>query len=110
VEPNGIICLAHTGSAEERPGFAPVLDQWGSIHPHEPPEGGVDNVRVYRGYAGWTSRQLEGEMKRGSWLVLRVLPADLATDEPADLWEAVLDRHGPKYTRVKQVPRDPSLN
>ena len=81
VEPDGIICLAH-GSVKESERFAPVLDTWGSIDPRQPPPGGVDSVRVYRGYASWSARQLEGELDRGSWLVLDALPHDLATDQP----------------------------
>ena len=110
VQQNGIICLARGLSADERPGFAPVLDRWGSIDPRVPPPGGVDNVRVYRGYAGWSARQLEHELIRGSWLVVDPLPTDLASHEPSDLWEQVVERQGPRYKRLKNVPRDPSLN
>jgi putative transcriptional regulator len=110
VQPDGIICLARGISPDERPGFAPVLDRWGSIDPREPPPDEVDNVRVYRGYAGWSARQLESELARGSWLVTEAGPFDLTSDEPDDLWENVLDRQGPRYAHVKRVPRDPSLN
>jgi putative transcriptional regulator len=110
VEPDSIICLARGPSADEQPGFAPVLDRWGSVDPRKTPPDGVDNVRVYRGYAGWTARQLEFELARGSWLVTGVGPFDLTTDEPEGLWERVLERHGPEYARLKRVPRDPSLN
>jgi putative transcriptional regulator len=110
VEPDGIICLARGLSTDERPGFAPVLDRWGSINPRQPPPGGVDNVRVYRGYANWAPRQLEAELRRSAWLIANAHPEDLSTDEPTELWENVLDRQGPRYARVKAVPRDPSLN
>jgi putative transcriptional regulator len=109
VEPDGIICLAR-GASEEAPGFAPVLDTWGSIDPREPPPTGVDAVRVYRGYAGWSARQLESELARNSWLVLDALPSDLATTEPEDMWTRVLERQGPRYSRLTLVPRNPSLN
>lgn len=110
VEPDGIICLGRGISDEERPGFAPVLDTWGSIDPRQPPPGGVDSVRVYRGYAGWSARQLEGELARGSWLVFDAHPDDLTSPEPSEMWNRVLDREGPRYARIKRVPRDPSLN
>src|SRR5690242_9647387 len=67
VERDGIICLARGPSPDERPGFSPVLDRWGSIDPRESPPDGVDHVRVYRGYAGWSPRQLEFELARDSW-------------------------------------------
>jgi putative transcriptional regulator len=110
VEPDGIICLARGASPESRPGFEPVLDRWGSIDPREPPPGGVDHVRVYRGYAGWAPRQLEFELARGSWLVTAAGPFDVTSDEPDELWEHVLERQHPKYRKIKNVPRDPSLN
>jgi putative transcriptional regulator len=110
VETDGVICLARGASADERPGFSPVLDRWGSIDPRQSLPGGVDSVRVYRGYAGWTPRQLEFELGRGSWLVTDAGPFDLTTDEPDELWERVLERQGPSYARLKNVPRDPSLN
>ncbi len=110
VEPDGIICLARGMSAEERPGFAPVLDTWGSIDPREPPPGGVSNVRVYRGYAGWSQRQLEDELARGSWLVFNARAEDLSSDHPTEMWTRIIDREGPQYANIKRVPRDPSLN
>jgi len=74
------------------------------------PPGGIDLVRVYRGYAGWEPRQLERELERGSWLVLDARPGDLTAEEPTEMWDRVLERGGPKYARVKNVPRDPSVN
>ncbi len=110
VEPDGIICLARATTGDEAPGFAPVLDTWGSIDPRQPPPGGVDAVRVYRGYAGWSARQLENELDRGSWLVFDTRPGDLASDDPEDMWGQVLEREGPKFARLQNIPRDPSLN
>jgi putative transcriptional regulator len=110
VEPDGLICLGRGASPDEKPGFAPVLDRWGSIDPRKPVPGGVDYVRVYRGYAQWAPRQLEHELARQAWLVVDTVDQDLTTEEPQDLWENVLDRQGPRYARIKAVPRDPSLN
>lgn len=110
VEPDGIICLGRGAPNADTPGFVPVLDQWVSIDPREPPPVGVSEVRVYRGYAGWAPRQLESELARDGWLVVDALLADLTTDEPATLWERVVDRQGARVARIKRVPRDPSLN
>lgn len=110
VEPDGIICLGRGADAKEKPGFAPVLDRWGSIDPRQPPPGGVDAVRVYRGYAGWSRGQLEDELDRSSWLVFDAWPEDLTNPEPEDMWMRVIDRQGPKFEKLKNVPRNPSLN
>jgi putative transcriptional regulator len=111
VERDGIICLGRgREGTEERPGFIPILDRWGSIDPRESPPDGVGAVRVFRGYSGWSPRQLEGELERGSWLVVDADPDDVSCDEPEELWERVLDRQDADYSRLKRVPRDPSLN
>ena len=43
--------------------------------------------RIYCGYAGWGSGQLEGEIDRGDW---RIIPADSATvfvQDPYSIWD-----------------------
>ncbi|MDJ0852958.1 MAG: YqgE/AlgH family protein [Myxococcota bacterium] len=57
--------------------------------------------RGYVGYAGWGPSQLEGEMARRDWWVMRGDAATAFTDDPAGLWseliaqcEGVQARHG----------------
>src|SRR5437016_7086780 len=52
----------------------------------------VDDVRVFAGYAGWGSEQLQDEIAEGAWFVLEALPSDATTDDPNDLWREVLRR------------------
>jgi putative transcriptional regulator len=52
-------------------------------------------VRVYSGYAGWGSRQLATEVRRGAWVLDRADAASVFSPEPSKLWEKVyliLDR------------------
>jgi putative transcriptional regulator len=54
--------------------------------------------RVFTGYAGWVTGQLEGEMARGDW---QVLPSDeriLFSPDVAGLWQE-LSGHEPKPAR-----------
>jgi putative transcriptional regulator len=49
-----------------------------------------DEYRLYAGYAGWVTGQLEWEIKRGDWYLL---PADAATvfhDDESKVWPALL--------------------
>src|SRR5215213_49597 len=46
----------------------------------------VRRGRVYAGYSGWGSDQLEAEMELGSWIVEPPLPMELFPDDPATLW------------------------
>ncbi len=46
----------------------------------------IDELRVFVGYTGWSAGQLESELEQGAWFVVRALPADPFTSEPAALW------------------------
>lgn len=70
-----------------------------------------DNVvaRVFAGYSGWGSGQLEDEIGEGSWLIVEALPAD-PFDEPDEMWERVLRRQGGRLGLLASFPIDVSLN
>lgn len=69
----------------------------------------TSRVRVYCGYAGWGSGQLEAEIERNSWYVVAANPDDVFADD-RDLWRRVLHRMGGTYAAIAQLPDDPSLN
>lgn len=70
----------------------------------------VEHVRVFAGYAGWSSGQLEAEVAEGAWWVLDLLPADAFAPEPELLWRRVLLRQGPPIAFAAGYPDDPTLN
>jgi putative transcriptional regulator len=70
----------------------------------------VDDVRVFAGYAGWGSEQLRGEIAEGAWFVVDALPSDATTDEPEDLWRAVLRRQPGPLRNFANYPADISVN
>lgn len=72
--------------------------------------GTVGSLRVFAGYAGWSSGQLEEELVAGGWWVLDASPADAFSEEPSDLWHSVLRRQGGTLALVAAYPPDPSLN
>lgn len=53
-----------------------------------------DRLRVFSGYAGWTTGQLAGEIARGDWYVLPCDAAVLFTTPPERLWETLRKRGG----------------
>ncbi len=71
---------------------------------------GVCDVRVFAGYAGWASGQLEGEIANHSWWVVDAAVDDLFTDDPERLWAKVLQRQGGEMQWYAHFPLDPSLN
>ena len=66
--------------------------------------------RVFAGYAGWGSGQLEDELGREDWIVEPALPDDAFTEAPDELWGEVLRRKGGIYELVARMPEDPSVN
>ena len=67
-------------------------------------------IKMFAGYAGWSSGQLEEEMKRNSWLT-HPASLDLVFDaDPAQLWQSILRQKGWKYKLLAQTPEDLSLN
>ena len=67
-------------------------------------------VRGFVGYAGWSEGQLEGEMRRRSWITSAPRKAVLAGEKPAELWAAILEGMGPLYTLIAHTPENIHLN
>jgi len=72
--------------------------------------GSITDLRVFRGYAGWGSGQLEAEIESGSWLVLDSDPADVFTAEPDELWRNVLRRQPGRLGWLATAPDDLAWN
>ena len=66
--------------------------------------------RVFVGYAGWSPGQIEAELDEDSWIVVPAHPDDVFSEEPDDLWSAVLRRQGGPLALLATMPPDPSLN
>ena len=71
---------------------------------------GIEQVRVFAGYAGWGPGQLEGELSVDAWLILDARPEDVLCDEPNTLWRRVLARQGGDLALLSYCPPDPSSN
>lgn len=67
-------------------------------------------TRVFAGYAGWGSGQLEAEVERGDWMLEPAVPDDVFCAEPSALWSAVLVRKGGRFRLIASMPPNPSLN
>ena len=67
-------------------------------------------MRIFAGYAGWDSGQLEGEILRGDWYVVDAEGRDPFTADPEGLWRSVLRRQRDSLAYVANFPDDPSMN
>ncbi|MFV0458797.1 MAG: YqgE/AlgH family protein [Actinomycetales bacterium] len=72
--------------------------------------GRVSGLRVFAGYAGWSAGQLEDEIDDEAWFVVDAEPADAFSEEPGELWRAVLRRQSGALAYVASFPADPELN
>lgn len=114
VQGDSAICIARARSGGgEVPGFQPfsglvgTVDLGGAAEEVRP---GVEAVRIFAGYAGWSPGQLEAEIESGSWFTFEALPGDAFMTRPDDLWSMVLRRQGGILAAVAHFPPDPSLN
>src|SRR6266542_3739172 len=102
VSADSALGLASLATVEQRDddeplGFRRLYNGIGLIDLDAPPEvlaGEVSSLRIFAGYAGWASRQLESEIGEGAWYVVDAEPADPFSFHPDQLWRNVLRRQG----------------
>lgn len=70
----------------------------------------LGSLRIFAGYAGWSSGQLERERGQGAWYVVDSEPGDVSSPHPEGLWRAVLRRQRSALAMIATYPDDPSLN
>jgi putative transcriptional regulator len=75
----------------------------------EPAEEHSHPIKVYSGYSGWGSDQLEGEIATGSWYVAQASPDD-PFDSDDGQWRRVLRRQPGFLSVVSTYPDDLDLN
>jgi putative transcriptional regulator len=93
--------------------WSPILPDLGSVDLALDPADVADDVgrvRVFRGYAGWASGQLDGELSAGAWMVFAAQRDDVFTEAPDDLWRDVLRRQSGRVAWLANAPDDLSMN
>lgn len=113
VSPSAAICLGCTPPATEPDGWSPLFAGLGTVDLDRDPEDlsvPVHDIRVFAGYAGWGTGQVESEVAAGAWYVVDAHPTDTASPDPADLWRTVLRRQPVPLAMVANFPADPSMN
>ncbi len=110
VEPQAAIVVADFAD----PSVAEILalGSIGFLPPASGPEveDAIKRARVFAGYSGWGSGQLEAEMAEDSWIVEPARPEDVFAPDPSRLWEDVLRRKGRAFDLLRLMPADPTMN
>lgn len=70
----------------------------------------VDGLRLFAGYSGWGSRQLDTELLRNDWIVVEGFDGDVFAPRPEDLWREILRRQGGAVARLSLYPDSPMVN
>jgi len=110
VQPNGVLVLGEF--LDQADAAVPLFGALGFPALEEPDEVVplTTRRRIFAGYAGWGSGQLEDELAREDWILEEARPDDAFTEAPDELWADVLRRKGGIYELVARMPEDPSVN
>jgi putative transcriptional regulator len=113
VAPDAAICLVRSWPDESVEAYQPLIDSLGTVDLSIDPDevsSALQAVRVFVGYAGWSSGQLEDEIQAGAWFVVDAVPEDALSSDPDRLWEAVLRRQRGRLAMFANFPPNPTFN
>ena len=109
VEPTSLMVLAEFDDVDEA--AAPIFGRLGFMPADaEPQDLAIQRLRIFAGYSGWSSGQLEAELDEPAWLIVDAEADDAFATDPDELWRSVLRRHGGPLTLMERMPFDPGLN
>jgi len=109
VQPEAFMVLAEFDDVGQA--AAPVKDRIGFMPADaEPDDLAIRRLRLFAGYSGWGSGQLEAELAEESWIVVDAAAEDVFAGDPDELWRSVLHRKGGGLELMANMPYDPGLN
>ena len=109
VQPEAFMVLAEFEDVDEA--AAPIIDGLGFMPADaEPSDLAIKRLRLFAGYSGWGSGQLEDQLEEDSWIVVDAAAEDAFADDPDVLWRTVLQRKGGPFSLMENMPFDPGLN
>ena len=109
VQPDAFMVLAEFEDVDDA--AAPIIDGLGFMPADaEPADLAIKRLRLFAGYSGWGSGQLEAELAEDSWIVVDAAADDAFADDPDVLWRTVVQRKGGSFSLMENMPFDPGLN
>ncbi|WP_404985090.1 YqgE/AlgH family protein [Chryseobacterium sp. M5] len=70
----------------------------------------IQDVKIFSGYSGWSSSQLENEVLKKVWTVVDVYNLDYTLPNDHTLWKSIMQNLGGEYLLWANAPEDISLN
>jgi len=67
-------------------------------------------VRAFVGYSGWSSGQLESELERNAWHIVKPGEDLLGLDHSRPLWAELMSRISPYHRILASAPSEPWFN
>jgi len=112
VQPETAIGVAYRPGVEAADTWRPTSTGVGFIDVSRDPHdiSGLQDLRIFSGYAGWGAGQLEMELEIDSWFPVEGSADDVFDPVPSTLWRRVLLRQVPHIARYANYPIDPRSN
>ncbi len=112
VSPSSVIALASVRLDDAGENWTQITGRIGTVNLDAEPQDvpGLDQVRMYAGYAGWAAGQLEAELVDDGWFVIDAEITDVHTEDPGGLWWKVLGRQSGALGRLANYPHQPWHN
>ncbi len=112
VSQSSVIALASVALDDVDKHWSQVAGRVGTVDLEKSPLdiGGLDEVRIFAGYAAWAPGQLEAELADNAWFVLDHHSSDAFVSDPTELWWQVMERQEGELHQLRHYPTNPSDN
>ena len=112
VSQSSVIGLASVALDDVDENWSRVIGRIGTVDLERDPDdvGGLDEARIFAGYAAWAPGQLEAELADDAWFVLQLDGSDPFSEDPNELWWQVFARQQGDLRRLRLYPRNPTDN
>ena len=72
---------------------------------------GINNIRFFSGYSGWTLNQLNNEIKEKAWVITtNRLDDKILESNSSEFWKEEIKMLGDEYIIWSNAPENPNLN
>lgn len=70
----------------------------------------ITDIKVFSGYSGWSSKQLEEEIGKRFWNVVDIYNLDYTLPNDQSLWKKIMQNLGGEFLIWANAPADVSMN